>query len=138
MKERLEDVLRPGEGADDLVLLLRGGVYDEDISRLQDQAAQLDRRFSFRDGACFGVSVFAATPDTEADVLAGNMDVRRRYYRIEYPHISELLVLPTFRNPHWTVMFGGPDGPDYAYFVDAWGELRDNPYYSRTSGRRPR
>ena len=61
--------------AKDLALLLRGGVYDEDISRLRDQAAQLDRRFSLQDGPCFGVSVFAATPEAEADVLAANMDV---------------------------------------------------------------
>lgn len=105
MKERLEDVLRVGEAADDLVLLLRGGVYDERLLRLQQQAAQLDRRFNYRGGPCFGVSVFAATSATESDVLATNMDVRRRYYRGPYPDIADLLLLPTFRSPHWTVMF---------------------------------
>jgi hypothetical protein len=138
VKERLEDVLRPDQVAEDLVLLLRGGVYDEDISRLQQQAAELDRRFTYQGGQCFGVSVFAATPETEADVLATNMDVRRRYYRIHASDIADLLVLPTFRSPHWTVKFNGADGPDYGYFVDAWGDLRENPYYSRTPGRRPR
>jgi len=123
MKERLEDALRPDDGADDLVLLLRGGVYDEDVSGLQYQAGQLDRRFTYQGGRCFGVSVFAAKPATEPDVLATHMDVRRRYYRIHYPDISELVVLPIFRAPHWTVMFSGPAGPD-SYFVDAWGKLR--------------
>ena len=137
MKERLEDVMRPDGAAEDLVLLLRGGVYDEGISRLQQQAAELDRRFTFKGGSCFGVSVFAATLVTEADVLAKNMDVRRRYYRIHVSDIPELVVLPTFRSPHWTVMFNGADGPEYGYFVDAWGDLRENPYYSRTPGRRP-
>lgn len=138
MKERLEDVLRPDEVGEELVLLLRGGVYDEDLTRLRKQAADLDRRFAYRGGTAFGVSVFAATAATEADVLAINMDVRRRYFRIEYLAVSELLLLPTFRSPHWTVMFSGPDGLDYSYFVDSLGELRDNPYYSRSSGRRPR
>lgn len=84
------------------------------------------------------MSVLAATADTEADVLATNMEVRLPYYRINYLDVSELLVLPTFRAPHWTVMFSGPDGSDYTCFLDAWGELRENPYYSRTPGRRPR
>lgn len=70
-------------------------------------------------------------------MLAAHMNVRRRYYRIRYSDVSELVVLPTFRAPHWTVMLSGADGPDYAYFVDAWGELRDNPYYSRRPGRGP-
>jgi hypothetical protein len=35
VKERLEDVLRPDEVADDLVLLLRGGVHEGEIARLQ-------------------------------------------------------------------------------------------------------
>lgn len=52
--EPLEDFLRPDELAKDLILLLRGGVYDEDVSRLQGQAAQLDRRFTYQGGKCFG------------------------------------------------------------------------------------
>lgn len=138
MKERLEDVLRPDEVANDLALLLRGGVYEEGLERLQEQAAQLNRRFSFEGGACYGVSVFAATEETEDWVLARNMDVRRRYYRIQREDVADLRLLPTFRAPHWTVLFSGPDGPEYAFFVDALGELRENPYYSRKPGRRPR
>jgi hypothetical protein len=86
-----------------------------------------------------GVSVFAATPETEVLILATRMDARRRYCRILYRDTAgRLLVLPTFRRPHWTVMFNGPDGPVYRHFVDAYGELRDNPYWTRRPGRRPR
>lgn len=138
MKERLDDAVRPDEVADDLVLLLRGGVYEEGAERLQAQAAQLNRRFSFEGGECYGISVFAATEAGEAWVLARNMDVRRRYYRIRYSDVAHLRLLPTFRAPHWTVLFSGPTGPEYAAFVDALGELRENPYYSRKPGRRPR
>ncbi len=138
MKERLEDVLRPDEVANDLVLLLRGGFYEEGLERLQEQAAQLNRRFSLEGGDCYGISVFAATEETEEWVLARNMDVRRRYYRIQREDVADLRLLPTFRAPHWTVLFSGPDGPEYAYFVDALGELRENPYYTRKPGRRPR
>lgn len=138
MKERLEDVLRPDEVAEHLVLLLRGGVYEEGLERLRVQAAQLNRRFSYENGPCYGISVFAATEDTEAWVLARNMDVRRHYYRIRYEDVAELRVLPTFRAPHWTVLFSGPEGAEYSYFMDALGELRENPHYSRKPGRRPR
>jgi hypothetical protein len=83
--------------------------------------------------------VFAATPETEVLILATRMDARRRYCRLLYRDIAgRLLVLPTVRRPHWTVMFNDPDGPDYQRFVDAYGELRDNPYWTRKSGRRPR
>lgn len=76
-RKRLESVLRPDEAADDLVLLLRGGVHREDTERLKAQAAELNRRFSFRGPDCYGISVFAATSESEAWVLAKHMDVRR-------------------------------------------------------------
>lgn len=135
MKERLEDFVRPEETSAKLVLLLRGGVHAEHVDRLQDQAGQLNRRFSFEGGGCYGISVFAATEQSEPWVLARHMGVRRRYYRVRYPEIAQLRILPTFRSPHWTVLFSGPEGPDYSYFVDALGELRDNPYYRHGSGR---
>jgi hypothetical protein len=139
VKERLEDVFRPDDLADDLVLLLRGGVYEDDVARIQQQARDLDRRFSWQDGSCYGVSVFAATPQTEDQVLAQHMDARRRYYRILYRDIAgDLLLLPTFRAPHWTVLFDGPAGRQYQLFVDSHGELRDNPHSTRKPGRRPR
>lgn len=78
VKERLEDFVRPDEIADDLVLLLRGEVHEDDVVRLQRQARDLDRRFSWRGGSCYGVSVFAATPETESLILATRMDARRR------------------------------------------------------------
>ncbi|MHB8188512.1 MAG: hypothetical protein ACYDDU_21065 [Dermatophilaceae bacterium] len=138
VKERLEDVVRQDDLGDDLMLLLRGGVYEDDVARIQQQAHDLDRRFTWRGGPCYGVSVFAATPETEDQVLAQHMDARRRYYRILYRDIAQLLLLPTFRKPHWTVMFDGPGGPQYQLFVDSYGELRDNPHWTRKPGRRPR
>lgn len=138
MKKRLESAIRAGEVPDDLVLLLRGGVHDDELRWLRSQAADLNRAYTLRSGPCFGVSVFAATPETESEVLANRMDTRRRYYRINYRDVGErLTLLPTFRAPHWTVMFDGPDGPLYQLFVDHYGELRDNPYWTRKPGRRP-
>jgi hypothetical protein len=138
VKKRLESVIRTDEAADDLVLLLRGGVHAREVERLQSQAADLDRLYTWRGGPCFGVSVFAATPDTEGDVLATRMDVRRSYYRINYSDIAgRLVVVPTFRAPHWTVMFDGPRGAQYQLLVDCYGQLRENPYWTRKPGRRP-
>lgn len=103
------------------------------------KAHDLDRRFTWRGGPSYGVSVFAATSLTEARVLAQHMDARRRYYRISYRDIAEhLLLLPTFRNPHWSVMFDGPAGRQYQLFVDSYGELRENPYWTRKPGRKLR
>jgi hypothetical protein len=120
-KRPLEGVLRMDETAEDLVLLLRGGAASDDAPLLMRQAARLDLRFTFKAGRCFGISVFAATEASEAWVLAKNMDVRRRYCRVRRRDITDLQLLPTFSSPHWTVMFGGPDGPEYDYFVDALG-----------------
>lgn len=137
-REPLEGALRPDEVADDLVFLLRGGVHKEGIERLRAQAGELNLRFSLNGGDCYGVSVFAATPESEAWVLARNMGVRRRYYRIQYGLLAGFRLVPTFRSPHWTVFFAGPDGPDYQRFLDALGVLRDNPYWKQRPGRRPR
>ena len=120
MRERLEAALRHGEVATHLTLLLRGGVHDEGIERLHEQAGDMNRRFSFEGRDCYGISAFAATEESETWVLARNMSVRRRYYRIRYEDVAGLRVLPTFRPPHWTIMFSGPDGPDYYKLMDRW------------------
>ena len=78
MRERLEDVIRPGEVAEDLVLLLRGGVHTDGIDRLRDQAGEMNRRFSLEGGDCYGISVFGVTEESESWILARNMAVRRR------------------------------------------------------------
>ena len=98
MRERLEDVIRPGEVAEDLVLLLRGGVHTDGIDRLRDQAGEMNRRFSLEGGDCYGISVFGVTEESESWILARNMALRRRYYRVRYEDVSELRVLPTFRH----------------------------------------
>jgi hypothetical protein len=137
-KLRLEDVLRGTESPDDLVFLLRAGDQDDNLDRLQHQAARLSRRYTLGGVDCYGVSAFAATEESEAWVLATKMDVRRRYYRITSADVAGLRLVPTFTAPHWTVLFSGPDGPEYKAFLDALGDLRDNPYWKRTAGRRPR
>lgn len=138
VREPLEAVLRPDEAAEDLMLLLRGGVHDESAVRLQQQAAELNRRFTLDGLDCYGISVFAATPESEAWVLARNMGVRRRYYRVRYADISDFRLIPTFRSPHWTVLFNGSDGPDYRRFLAALGEVRENPHWRQRPGGRPR
>jgi hypothetical protein len=119
VKERLEDVIRD-ELSDDLVLLLRGGVYEHDLTRIRLQAQDLDRRSTWRGGPSYGVSVFASTPLTEVRVLAEHMDARRRYYRISYRDVAEHLLLSTLQNTHWSVMFDGPAGPQYQLFVGSY------------------
>lgn len=137
-KDALEDVVRSDESTDDLVLLLRGGDDGDDVDLIRRQAARLNRRFTYEGGPCFGVSVFAAIPESERWVLATRMAVRRRYYRVRAAELVGLRLLPTFNAPHWTVLFRDSDGPDYEEFVDALGELRDNPYWKRRTGRRHR
>ena len=104
-KLRLEDVLRGTESPDDLVFLLRAGDQDDNLDRLQHQAARLSRRYTLGNVDCYGVSAFAATEESEAWVLATKMDVRRRYYRITSADVAGLRLLPTFTAPHWTVLF---------------------------------
>ncbi|MGH3497449.1 MAG: hypothetical protein ACRDP1_08295 [Nocardioidaceae bacterium] len=137
-KDRLEDVVRPEETPDDLVLLLRAGDEDDSVERLKHQAARLSRRYTLNGADCYGVSAFAATEENESWLLATKMYVRRRYYRIASADVAGLTLLPTFTAPHWTVLFPGPDGPAYQAFLDALGDLRDNPYWNRKVGRRPR
>ena len=137
-KDALESVVRPDEGPDDLVLLLRAGDTEDDVAPLKRQAARLNRRFTYEGGECYGISAFSATEENEPWVLATKMDVRRRYYRIKYSDVASFRLLPTFNAPHWTVVFSGAGGPEYQAFVDALGELRDNPYWKRRLGRRPR
>lgn len=96
-KDALEDVLRPDEVPEDLVLLLRAGEEDDDVELLQRQALRLNRRYSFEGSGCWGISVFAATEENEPWVLATKMDVRRRYYRIKRSEIASLRLLPTFQ-----------------------------------------
>lgn len=137
-KDALEGALRPDEGPEDLVLLLRAGDEDDDVDLLKRQALRLHRRYTYDGDDCWGISFFAATEENEAWVLATKMDVRRRYYRIRSSDVASLRLLPTFKAPHWTVLFSGPDGPEYQAFIDALGEIRDNPYWKRRPGRRPR
>lgn len=137
-KDALEGALRPDELAEDLVLLLRAGDEDDDVDLLKRQALRLHRRYTYAGDDCWGISVFAATEENEPWVLATKMDVRRRYYRIRSTDLPDLRLLPTFKAPHWTVLFNGPDGPEYQTFIDALGEIRDNPYWKRRPGRRPR
>lgn len=136
-KDAFESVLRHGEVPEDLVLLLRAGDAADDVGLLMRQAARLNRRFSYEGHECYGISIFAATEENLPWLLATKMDVRRRHYRIRYSDVVGLRLLPTFKAPHWTVLFNGPDGPEYQTFLDALGELHDNPYWKRRLGRRP-
>lgn len=137
-KSPLEGEVRPMETPDDFAFLLRAGDEDDGVDRLQDQAARLSRRYTLDGVDCYGVSAFAANEENETWVLATKMHIRRRYYRIKCSDLAELTLLPTFAAPHWTVVFPGPHGPEYQTFLDALGDLRDNPYWRRKFGRRPR
>ena len=137
-KDALEDVLRPDESPDGLVLLLRAGDEGDDVDLLKRQALRLHRRYTYDGNDCWGISVFAATEENEPWVLATKMGVRRRYYRVRRSDLADWPLLPTFNTPHWTVLFDGPDGPEYQAFLDALGEIRDNPFWKRRPGRRPR
>ena len=112
--------------------LLRGGPYADEVRQLLRQAADFARLYTWRGSSCFGISVFAATLETEAALLRDRMGARRSYYRIRYRDIDgRLMVVPTFRAPHWTVLFDGPHGSQYRFFVDCYEELRENPYWGR-------
>lgn len=137
-KEALEDLLRPDESPDGLVLLLRAGDEGDDVDLLKRQALRLHRRYTYDGNDCWGISVFAATEENEPWVLATKMGVRRRYYRVRRIDLADRPLLPTFNTPHWTVLFDGPDGPEYQAFLDALGEIKDNPFWKRRPGRRPR
>jgi hypothetical protein len=140
--DRLEDAVREGERVADLVLLLRGGEDTE--AKLLRQAALLERRFNYAGRPVRGISLFAARGDLDARVVLGTkLRTYPKYRRVRGAALAELVVLlPTFRAPHWTALFhasGGPDRPEEALvadLLDILGPVLDNPKYVPDRSRR--
>ncbi|MDQ3486005.1 MAG: hypothetical protein M3445_11450 [Actinomycetota bacterium] len=100
--DRLEDVLRHGESAHDLILLLRGG--EDTQTKLLRQAALLEARYTFEGVPARGISLFAARGDLEARTILGTkLRTYPKYRSVSGAALGELApLLPTFQVPHWT------------------------------------
>jgi hypothetical protein len=140
--DRLEDAVRAIESLDDLVLLLRGG--EDTAAKLLRQAALLESRFTYGGRPARGISLFAARSDLDARaVLASKLRTYPKYRRVRGTELAGLAVLlPTFQEPHWTVLFQAPGGSDrpedtlMADLFDILGPVLDNPRYVPDRSRR--
>lgn len=140
--DRLEDVIREGEVADDLVLLVRGGPdTKEKILLHADRLADI---FTFNDAPARGLSLFAAQGDLDAwTVLGDQLQNYPKYFRIPAASVVERFVLlATFRNPHWTLLLQTPDGSEVPEdqlideLVAIMGKALDNPKWVKIRKRR--
>ena len=140
--DRLEDVLRHGESAHDLILLLRGG--EDTQTKLLRQAALLEARYTFEGVPARGISLFAARGDLEARTILGTkLRTYPKYRSVSGASLGELApLLPTFQVPHWTLLFRRPDGSGrfegalLVELLDILGPVLDNPKYEPTRPRR--
>lgn len=142
VKRRLEEVVRPRESADDLVLLLRGGPdTEEKILRHADRLADL---FTYQGGLARGISLFAAEGDLDVwSVLGTQLRAYPKYFRIPASAVvGRFVLLPTFAKPHWTLLLRTPDGSEVPEkkLIDELmaiiGEVLDNPKWAKTHKRR--
>lgn len=142
--DRLEGVVRHGESAHDLILLLRGGEDTE--SKLLRQAALLEARYTFEGVPARGISLFAARGDLDARAILGTkLRTYPKYRSVGGAALGELArLLPTFQVPHWALLFRTPDGNAraegalLAELLDILGPVLDNPKYEPTRPRRRR
>jgi hypothetical protein len=140
--DRLEDVLRARESADDLVLLLRGG--EDTSAKLLRQAALFETRYTYGGHPARGISLFAASSAVdELTVLDSKLRTYPKYRRVPGVALAEIAVLlPTFQAPHWTVLFRPPGGarlPEEELLndlLDILGPVLNNPRYVRDRSRR--
>lgn len=112
--------------AADSLVVIRGGTLDK--SSLRADAERTFRRFGER-----GVSVLAAPTDDDLDLLART--VLRRYETLTVTSAGAirragLELRPTFRRPHYTVMFSDLD-TDVERLTSCENEQRLNRHFRR-------
>jgi hypothetical protein len=135
--DRREDVLRAGESADDLVLLLRGG--EDTTAKLLRQAALFERRYTYGGQRARGISIFAVSRAVdELGVLGSKFRTYPKYRRVGRAELAAIAVfLPTFQAPHWTVPLQPPGGVRRSEeellsdLLDILGPVLNNPRYVR-------
>jgi hypothetical protein len=121
--------LRHEDVADDTLVVIRGGVMDE-------VSLQHDARMAFLRFGEYGVSVLAA-PDDDAlrKMQAGPL---RGYEQLTVTTAgairrARLDLRPTFRRPHYTVIFPSLD-EGVRRLLSCDNELIDNPHYDAGEG----
>lgn len=142
MKRKLEEVVRARESTDDLVLLLRGG--PDTKGKILRHADRLEDLFTYQDGLARGISLFAAQGDLDAwSLLGSQLQSYQKYFRIPASAVTgRFVLLPTFANPHWTLLLRTPDGSEVPEnelideLVAIMGEALDNPRWAKTQRRR--
>jgi hypothetical protein len=121
--------VRHEEVPDDTLVVIRGGVMDEDSVRR-------DARTAFLRFGEYGVSVLAA-PDENAlrEVGAGPLRSYRQLTVTTAGAIrrAELELRPTFRRPHYTVIFPTLDD-GVRRLLSCENEVIDNPYQDADEG----
>ena len=121
--------LRREDVPDDTLVVIRGGVMNEDSLRR-------DARIAFLRFGEYGVSVLAA-PDDDAltEVAAGPLRQYQRFTITTAGAIRRvgLELRPTFRRPHYTVIFPTLDD-GVRRLLSCENEVIDNPHYGADEG----
>jgi hypothetical protein len=108
------------------------------------QAALFETRYTYGGQRARGISLFAASRAVdELAVLESKLRTYPKYRRVRGAALAEVAVLlPTFRAPHWTVLFRPPGGarrPEAELLndlLDILGPVLDNPSYVPDRSRR--
>ncbi len=121
--------LRREPRADDSLVLLRGGLLDEETLRR-------DARMTMARFGEYGVSVLAAPDEAAFDRLAAGP--LRAYAQLTLMTAGAVRgtgveLRPTFRQPHYTVVFADLDR-DVARLAACENAVRTNPHHQTTPG----
>lgn len=131
--EPIEAYVRSGgEPLTDGCSMLRGSPLT--AVKFAEHAARTARAYSYGEQPCFGVSVELSRTDGETQrLLAGRrLSTRRQIALIDVRAALDLgfVLLPTFTDPHWTVVVGRASGATIDAFAElAHAQVIDNPYY---------
>lgn len=132
-REELRPRVRVELAPPDAAVVIRGG--PDTVSLLRSHARRLHRLYVVDGVPVFGVSVFvaldAAGPASERGILSIKLRSYPRVYRTTVRRLDDagFTVLPTFAEPHYTVLMPSIDAGDD--LAAAFGNLVPNPYAER-------
>jgi hypothetical protein len=136
-RQELRPSVRDEPAPANAIVVVRGGPASRE--RLSAHAHRTHDAFTLDGEALWGISVFCALDDIGPASLDALLRRFASYRAVHLPRVGLLRVarfdlLPTFKRPHFTVTFAGPD--DVPRLLGALGAAEPNPYHGRRPGRR--